>query len=200
MAAESNRLTGKANNSRRAGSTVREYSAGGIVVDCIDDRPAQAAVIGRPSRHGQMMWSLPKGHIELGESLQQAAVREIAEETGITGTVLAALGRTRYWFRAGDRLVHKTVHHYLLQYHQGALSTDDHEVAEVAWVPLDELPQWLHFRDERRLIATASELIALVRTSGSAALPPLPPNHIRRHPQTHLRGGRSHTGGGQPAT
>ena len=62
------------------------------------------------------MWSLPKGHIEPGETAEQTAVREVAEETGIVGDVLTTLGTIHYWFTAENYRVHKTVHHYLLQF------------------------------------------------------------------------------------
>ena len=74
-----------------------------------------AALIGHLDRRGRMLWSLPKGHIEQGERPEETAVREIAEETGIRGDVLAALGNIDYWFSSENLRVHKTVHHYLLR-------------------------------------------------------------------------------------
>ena len=122
--------------------TVHETSAGGLVIDGIDGpKDGQvAALIGRLDRRGRMLWSLPKGHIELGETAEQTAIREVAEETGIQGSVLAALGSIDYWFVTEGRRVHKTVHHYLMRFLGGELSDEDVEVSEVAWVPLRELP------------------------------------------------------------
>ncbi|KAA1249426.1 NUDIX hydrolase [Mycobacterium simiae] len=169
--------------------TVHETSAGGLVIDGIDGpREEQvAALIGRIDRRGRMLWSLPKGHIELGETAEQTAIREVAEETGIRGSVLAALGRIDYWFVTDGRRVHKTVHHYLMRFLGGELSDDDLEVAEVAWVPIRELPSRLAYADERRLAEVADELIDKLQTDGPAALPPLPPSSPRRRPQTHSR-------------
>ena len=118
--------------------TVHETSAGGLVIDGIDGPKDDqvAALIGRIDRRGRMLWSLPKGHIELGETAEQTAIREVAEETGIQGSVLAALGSIDYWFVTEGRRVHKTVHHYLMRFLGGELSDDDVEVSEVAWVPL----------------------------------------------------------------
>ncbi|MGC1805267.1 MAG: NUDIX hydrolase, partial [Mycobacterium sp.] len=169
--------------------TVHETSAGGLVIDGID-RPREeqvAALIGRVDRRGRMLWSLPKGHIELGETAEQTAIREVAEETGIQGSVLAALGRIDYWFVTDGRRVHKTVHHYLMRCSGGELSDEDVEVAEVAWVPISELPSRLAYADERRLAEVADELIDKLKTDGPAALPPLPPSSPRRRPQTHSR-------------
>jgi 8-oxo-dGTP pyrophosphatase MutT (NUDIX family) len=169
--------------------TVHETSAGGLVIDGLDGpREEQvAALIGRVDRRGRMLWSLPKGHIELGETAEQTAIREVAEETGIHGSVLAALGRIDYWFVTDGRRVHKTVHHYLMRCSGGELSDEDVEVAEVAWVPIPELPVRLAYADERRLAEVADELIDKLQTDGPAALPPLPPSSPRRRPQTHSR-------------
>jgi 8-oxo-dGTP pyrophosphatase MutT (NUDIX family) len=169
--------------------TVHETSAGGLVIDGIDGpRDGQvAALIGRVDRRGRMLWSLPKGHIEVGETAEQTAIREVAEETGIRGSVLAALGRIDYWFVTDGRRVHKTVHHYLMRFSGGELSDEDLEVAEVAWVPIHELPSRLAYADERRLAQVADELIDKLQNDGVDALPSLPPSAPRRHPQTHSR-------------
>jgi 8-oxo-dGTP pyrophosphatase MutT (NUDIX family) len=136
---------------------VDETSAGGVVLDAAHDR---VAVIGRLDRRGRLLWSLPKGHIEAGETAEQTAVREVAEETGIHSRVLRPLGSIDYWFVAEDRRVHKTVHHFLLEELGGELSDEDVEVTEVAWVPLRELENRLAYADERRLVRRATALLA----------------------------------------
>ncbi|WP_419247949.1 NUDIX hydrolase [Rhodococcus erythropolis] len=142
--------------------TVRETSAGGLVVDGWGGPPERlcAALIGRTDRRGRLLWSLPKGHIEQGETAEQTAMREVEEETGIQGTVLAPLGSIDYWFVTEGRRVHKTVHHYLLRFLGGELSDEDIEVTEVAWVPLTELHKRLAYADERKLAELASQMIA----------------------------------------
>ncbi|MGW3467090.1 NUDIX hydrolase [Saccharopolyspora sp. NPDC000995] len=140
---------------RRRLRTVDETSAGGLVVDGTE---GLAAIIGRLDRKGRLLWSLPKGHIEAGESAEQTAVREVAEETGIIGRVLAPIGTIDYWFVAGNRRIHKTVHHFLLDAVGGKLSDEDVEVTEVAWVPLGELDEILAYADERRLVRRALSL------------------------------------------
>ncbi|UZF56422.1 NUDIX hydrolase [Gordonia polyisoprenivorans] len=142
--------------------TVRETSAGGLVISDLDlpVEELSAALIGRVDRRGRMMWSLPKGHIETGETAEQTAVREVAEETGIQGLVVAPLGKIDYWFVSEGRRIHKTVHHYLLRSVGGELSDADYEVSEVAWVPLHELPRRLTYSDERRLARMARGVIA----------------------------------------
>lgn len=138
-------------------TTVNETSAGGLT---IDPERASAALIGRLDRSGTLLWSLPKGHIEDGESPEQAAVREVKEETGITAEVLMPLDTIDFWFVAERKRVHKYVHHFLLVATGGELSDADSEVTEVAWVPLDELPERLAYADERALAAKAMELLA----------------------------------------
>ena len=125
----------------------------------VDER-GRAALIARTNRRGQLLWSLPKGHLEEGESLEDAAVREITEETGIKGRVVAPLGVIDFYFTAPDRRVHKTVHHYLLRAESGELSAADIEVDEVDWVPLDEVTARLAYADERRLMAQVPDLLA----------------------------------------
>lgn len=142
---------------------VDETSAGGLVLDRLGPG-ASAALIGRLDRRGRLLWSLPKGHLEAGETERETAVREVAEETGIRGRVIGKLGTIDFWFVAEGRRVHKTVHHFLLvaadPEHGLELSDEDVEVSEVAWVPLAEVPARLAYADERRLIDRVSDLLA----------------------------------------
>jgi 8-oxo-dGTP pyrophosphatase MutT (NUDIX family) len=148
--------------SRRVLPTVEETSAGGIVVD-LTGLPPRAAVIARLNRAGRVEWCLPKGHLESGETAEQAAVREIAEETGIQGRVVGSLGTIDYWFSAEGRRVHKMVHHYLLEATGGRLTVEDdpdQEAIDVAWVPLADLGTMLAFPNERKIAREASARLA----------------------------------------
>ena len=138
---------------------VEEVSAGGLVLDRAAP-DANAALIGRLDRRRRLLWSMPKGHIEPGETASEAAVREVEEETGIHGVVLGALGTIDFWFVATGQRIHKTVHHYLLLADGGALSDADVEVSEVAWVPLTDVPAKLAYADERRLVGKVPSLLA----------------------------------------
>jgi ADP-ribose pyrophosphatase YjhB (NUDIX family) len=138
---------------------VEEFSAGGLVLDLSGDVP-RGALIGRTDRQGRLLWSLPKGHIEAGESAEQAAVREVEEETGIAGVILGELGTIDFWFVADGRRIHKTVRHYLMRQVGGELSDADVEVDEVAWVPLPRITAQLAYPDERGLVDTAGRMLA----------------------------------------
>ncbi len=140
---------------------VDETSAGGLVVDVVDGK-AYAAVIARRNRAGRLEWCLPKGHLEGNETPPEAAVREIYEETGIHGRVLRHLATIDYWFAGTDRRVHKVVHHYLLEALGGELTTEndpDKEAEDVAWVFLDDVPSRLAYPNERRVVATAWDVL-----------------------------------------
>lgn len=141
---------------------VEETSAGGVIVD-VHDGVARIAVIARRNRAGRVEWCLPKGHLENDETLEQTAVREVAEETGIIGRVLASLGTIEYWFSTSGTRVHKVVHHYLLEATGGELSIEgdpDAEAIDVAWFPLLDVHSQLTFPNERRIAQTAWERLA----------------------------------------
>jgi mutator protein MutT len=143
---------------------VDEVSAGGLVVD---HSGKNGLLIGRRDHKdasGQrILWSLPKGHIEEGETPEQAALREVAEETGIESAIERSLGVIDFWFMAGGKRIHKTVHHYLFRETGGTLAPQESEVDEVGWFPLSEIVERLAYPDEKKLIArteAATELTA----------------------------------------
>ncbi len=142
----------------RSRATVDETSAGGLVV-AGDGSACKVCLIARYDRRRRLVWSLPKGHVEAGETVEQAALREVLEETGLTASIVAPLGIIDFWFAVEDRRIHKTVHHFLMRYERGVLSDDDPEVVDVAWVDLDDVTSRLAYRDERRLVAKARGML-----------------------------------------
>jgi ADP-ribose pyrophosphatase YjhB (NUDIX family) len=138
---------------------VDEVSAGGLV---IDESGKNGLLIGRrdlkdPTKE-RLLWSLPKGHIEAGETPEMAAIREVAEETGIHSEISRSLGVIDFWFMAGGNRIHKTVHHYLFKEVGGTLQPQIEEVDEVGWFPLEDIVSMLAYPDEKKLIAKSGEL------------------------------------------
>ena len=133
---------------------VDEVSAGGLV---IDSTGKLGLLIGRRDQKditGQrILWSLPKGHIEEGETPEIAALREVQEETGIESVIEKSLGVIDFWFMAGGKRIHKTVHHFLFRESGGLLAPQESEVDEVGWFPLHQIVEKLAYPDEKKLIS-----------------------------------------------
>jgi ADP-ribose pyrophosphatase YjhB (NUDIX family) len=144
---------------QRYAKRVDEISAGGLVIDFSGTK---GLLIGRLDQKDEnrerLLWSLPKGHIESGETPEEAAIREVAEETGIQSEILRELGVIDFWFMAGGKRIHKTVHHYLFKEVGGKLAPQVTEVDEVRWFPLSEIVDRLAYPDERKLIARSGDL------------------------------------------
>ena len=154
--------SGGKNSRSRYAKRVDEVSAGGLVVD---KTGTKGLLIGRldpkDASHERLLWSLPKGHIEEGETPEQAALREVAEETGIESSIERALGVIDFWFMAGGKRIHKTVHHYLFRETGGTLAPQESEVDEVGWFPLSEIVERLAYPDEKKLIARTEASVEL---------------------------------------
>jgi 8-oxo-dGTP pyrophosphatase MutT (NUDIX family) len=132
--------------------TEEHHSSGGLVVES-----GRILLI---STRGGRRWQLPKGHIEPGESAEQAAVREIREETGVDGSVLARLPHVEYWFVERGVRIHKRVEYFLLAYVGGDASNyDRREVSGAAWFPWHDGIAKLSFDNERRVAEAALEVL-----------------------------------------
>ncbi len=130
-------------------------SAGGIVIRSIDGVPHLVAGRRRRQRDG-VTWTLPKGTPNPLETLEETALREVAEETGLQVRLLAPLEAIDYWFSQGGTRIHKTVHYWLMEPVGGDLERHDHEFDEVRWVPFVEAPALLTFETERALVGRAA--------------------------------------------
>lgn len=150
----------------RAGRPVkRTVSAGGVAFRVHEGRVQFALVC--PA--GRSIWCLPKGMVEPGERPEEAALREVREETGLEALPRGALGEIEYWFaeRAQGVRVHKRVHHFLFEAVGGSLDAHDHEIGEARWFNAADALRSLQFANERTILERAIQ--------ATAALGPGPP-------------------------
>lgn len=151
---------GNRNNGRRL-TRVEETSAGGFVL--AQDGTLRVALIGRQTRSGRIDWCVPKGHPEGQENLEQAAIRELAEETGLEVEIIEPLGEIKYEFSAGNKLISKTVHHFLMRQTGGFLTVENdpqQEAVDVQWFEIETLHVSLAHENERRIARGVQEWIA----------------------------------------
>jgi len=147
---------------------VREFSAGGVVVRQVKGRWNLAVIQpqgkgpGEVKGHQDGVFALPKGLVDPGEKPEQTAIREVAEETGVTARLISKLGDIKYvytrTFADGER-VFKVVSFYLLEYRFGKIGdiTPEmrHEVSHALWIPLDQAMKRLSYKGERQMAAKA---------------------------------------------
>ncbi len=139
--------------------TRMEISAGGVMFR----RQGTEIEVCLISTQNRTAWQLPKGIIEKGEAPEDAAAREVAEETGLRGELVSALERIEYWYvwtHGGDRdRIHKLVYFFLFRYTSGSTDDHDHEVDEARWLPLEDARKMLSFENERRVLDQAAKAI-----------------------------------------
>lgn len=131
--------------------TRNEHSSGGAVLS-VRNGTAHVALI---ATRGRTRWGLPKGAVGEGESSEQAAVREVREETGLEAEIVRQLDTIEYYFRAGDTLIRKRVDFYLMRYVAGELTPQLSEVDDVEWVELSEAISRASFESEKKLLESA---------------------------------------------
>jgi 8-oxo-dGTP diphosphatase len=110
------------------------------------------------------VWTLPKGIIDKNETPEMAAVREIQEETGLTGEIIGPLGEKSYWFYLKDENAKckKTVTYFLLRFISGDTANFSWEVDEARWFPIDEASVLLSYKSDREIMSKAKERISLM--------------------------------------
>jgi 8-oxo-dGTP pyrophosphatase MutT (NUDIX family) len=140
---------------------VKQQTSSGGVLYRAGNGQYDVVLIRRSAPDRKVVWCLPKGWVEPGESLEQTALREVREETGLTGKILESLGSIQYRFYSKEDRSHvrKTVHFYLMSFLDGDTRDHDHEVEEARWFDLNEALERLTYPTERRILETARELI-----------------------------------------
>ena len=138
----------------------REFSAGGVVVRRLKGEWHAAAI--RP-RGKKDVWALPKGIVDPGEDPAETALREVAEETGVSGRLVGKLGDVRYVYTWKGERVFKVVSFYLVRYSSGRLGdiapAFRREVAETRWLPLADAQRLLSYPGEKDMARRALELV-----------------------------------------
>jgi 8-oxo-dGTP pyrophosphatase MutT (NUDIX family) len=124
----------------------------------VDDR-IEVILASRRTRRGELAWGLAKGGIERDESMEDAAVREVREETGIEALIEAPLGDTKYMYVWEDVRIRKTVHFFLMRATGGDVDDRDDEMEEVRWFPLERALKRAAYRGEREVLRRAADAL-----------------------------------------
>jgi 8-oxo-dGTP pyrophosphatase MutT (NUDIX family) len=135
-----------------ARKSTEEFSAGGVVVR---DRDVVVIVPVRRSARGTKVLALPKGHPDGAETPEQAATREVGEETGVQAELIEKLGEVRYSYERSGRRIDKRVAFFLFEYRSGDLGDHDHEIEDARWMPLEEAVHALSYEGEREMVTRA---------------------------------------------
>ncbi|MCL5411805.1 MAG: NUDIX domain-containing protein [Patescibacteria group bacterium] len=133
----------------------REYSGGGIVFKKEDDRVY--ILLAQHSRHHG--WSFPKGLIDKGESMKEAALREVKEEGGVEAEIVDDVGESHYFYSQDGQKISKTVKFYLMKYLSGNIADHDWEVENAEWVPVDRVEEKLTFKTDKEIFQQVKKLL-----------------------------------------
>jgi 8-oxo-dGTP pyrophosphatase MutT (NUDIX family) len=129
-----------------------ELSAGGAVVR--DNQVIVVIPVKRDAQHRRVL-GLPKGHLDEGETEEDAAAREVTEETGVTAELIDKLGDVEYSYDRRGRRRNKRVAFYLFEYRSGRLEDHDQEIEEARWMPLEKAARELTYPGEREIVRRA---------------------------------------------
>lgn len=141
----------------RVSKTEQHVSAGGLVYR----HEGTATEVIFISKLNGKVWCLPKGHVERGESFEQAAQREVQEETGVVATVRQKLGDVQYWYydKWEKKRIFKIVHFFLLTYEKGDPRNHDREVDDARWFKLETAKPLLTYPSEKQIFQKALRLL-----------------------------------------
>ncbi len=126
-----------------------EFSAGGLVFDAVLKKVLLVQV---KNLQDHVVWTFPKGHIEKGETAEQAALREVREETGWSCLIQAPLHKVQYWFRRDGSLVKKTVTWFLMAPKERLGAHDPKEIMDLCWASGPEAQRLVSYRSDVELL------------------------------------------------
>lgn len=139
--------------------TRNDVSAGGVVYRREADG-IEIALAARRTRKGDLVWGLPKGGIDEGETYEAAAVREVREETGLEAEIEHDLGEIRYFYVWEGVRVRKAVRFYLMRATGGDITDHDDEMEDVRWFPLAGSMRRAAYKGEREILGRAKDHLA----------------------------------------
>jgi 8-oxo-dGTP diphosphatase len=142
----------------------KRTSSGGVIFRHVSDSSKDSTdcvEVVLVAVRGGKAWCLPKGIIDKGEDAPTAALREVREETGLTGKIVETIGHISYWYslKAEMLRINKTVHFFLMKYLYGSTDDHDHEVDEARWFLIDDAVKQLSYKSERDIMRKAEEMI-----------------------------------------
>lgn len=138
-----------------------EFSAGGVVVKR-ENRKNHVLVCQHSQHHG---WVFPKGLIDnkpqtsKKETKEEAALREVREETGATGEIIKELPSISYWYVMEGEKIKKTVYYFLMNYVSGDIKNHDEEMEAVEWLPIDEIATRLTYKSDKEVWGEANKIL-----------------------------------------
>lgn len=129
-------------------------SAGGII---FRENPNNIPEVALISVKNRKLWTLPKGMINKGEKIVDAAIREVKEETGLEGNIVRKLGQSSYWFylKEANLKCKKTVYYFLMRHERGEINSNSPEVDDVQWFPVDKAIERLFYKSDKTIMKKA---------------------------------------------
>ncbi len=136
-----------------------QVSSGGVIYREEIGKEVEIALVA--VKDGKV-WSLPKGLMEKGEEASETAVREVREETGLSGKIIEKVGDITYWYyiKEDNAKCRKTVHFFLLEYVSGSTSDHNWEVDKAEWFPIREALRRLSYKGDQEIVQKAKEMLS----------------------------------------
>lgn len=138
-----------------------EFSAGGVVYKREGGEGGRTSIL--VAQHSQHHgWVFPKGligdHVK-GEKKETTALREVKEETGISGKIIRELAPVTYWYQFEGEKIKKTVYYFLMEYLSGDIKNHDHEMENVEWLDINQIEGRLTYKSDKIVLQEAKKIL-----------------------------------------